>query len=104
LLIFLQEADLGAGGLSVDFERMKVVDYLRTYRFAPIIFMTLAPKIIDNSKLLFSIFSEKLWIALFLQFLFVCFFTKFIYRQKVFSIILCPFLKQGMNFFSSFEK
>ncbi len=88
---------MGLGGISVDIHRMEVVDFLRTYRFSPVIFMTRAPQIIDNSKLLITIFSKNLWIALFLVSIFICIFTKLIYNQKVFDIILCPFLKQSKN-------
>ncbi len=88
---------MGLGGISVDIDRMEVVDFLRTYRFSPVIFVTRAPQIIDNSKLLITVFSKNLWIALSLLSIFICLFTKFIYHQKVFDIILCPFLKQSMN-------
>ncbi len=90
------------GGLSINSDRLTVVDFTTAYRFSPVVFTTQAPKIINNSKLLFTIFSKQIWFLLLITLIIIGFFLRFIFKMDSFTIALCPLIKQSL-FFSKFN-
>ena len=84
--------------MSVDENRMYMVDYIQPYHTCPITFVMKAPTFLNNSMILWDIFKESLWIGLILFLFLVSIFAKLMNVKNYFFINLCPILKQGKIF------
>lgn len=58
----MQKADLGIGGVTLNFDRSKAVDYLYPHFISSVTFITKAPQVTSNIFLVFKPLSMDVWI------------------------------------------
>ena len=78
-----QKADIGIGGISVTYERSKIVEYSIIYSFEAVTFITLANGLKSFVLLILEPFTTTLWISILFSLIFFIFYQKLI----VFKII-----------------
>ena len=77
-LINFQKADIGIGGISMNFQRSQVVQYSKIYLFSPITYMTPAKSLGFSAILILEPFTTSLWISIILALIFMIIYQKFI--------------------------
>ena len=97
-----QKADIRIGGVSVTYERSKIVEYSKIYSFEAVTFITLANGLKSSVLLILEPFTTTLWISILLALIFFIIYQKFIVfkiikdkRSDITWPLISTLLKQG---------
>ena len=89
---------MGLSGVSINYDRLEVVDFTCPYHYSPITFVTKSPKVIENAKLIVHTFPLNIWILIIISYIMVCITLKFVYKlRNVCLITISPLLSQSKN-------
>ena len=105
-LISFQKADIGIGGISMNYQRSQAVQFSKIYSFTPITYMTPAKSLGFSAILILEPFTTSLWISIILALIFMIIYQKFIVykiiKNRRFDMtwpLISALLRQGKLYF-----